>query len=108
MQELVQNAEDAGADTVKFLYDVRHHGTETLYLDSLAPYQGPALYSFNNAKFKKADWDGIQTPARSNKKTDRLKVGRFGIGFNSVYHITGENEKYKYRSLYEKMETNKI
>ncbi|XP_030840846.1 sacsin-like [Strongylocentrotus purpuratus] len=88
IKELVQNAEDAGADTVKFLYDVRHHGTETLYRDSLAPYQGPALYSFNNAKFKKADWDGIQTPARSKKKTDRLKVGRFGIGFNSVYHIT--------------------
>eukprot|EP00057_Strongylocentrotus_purpuratus_P022687 XP_011677161.1 PREDICTED: sacsin-like [Strongylocentrotus purpuratus] len=88
IKELVQNAEDAGANTVKFLYDVRHHGTETLYLDSLAPYQGPALYSFNNAKFKKADWNGIQTPARSKKKTDRLKVGRFGIGFNSVYHIT--------------------
>ncbi|XP_030840850.1 sacsin-like [Strongylocentrotus purpuratus] len=88
VKELVQNAEDAGADTVKFLYDVRQFGTETLYLDSLAPYQGPSLYSFNNAKFKKADWDGIQTPARSNKKTDRLKVGRFGIGFNSVYHIT--------------------
>jgi hypothetical protein len=26
---------------------------------------------------------------RSNKKSDVLKVGRFGIGFNSVYHITG-------------------
>ncbi|XP_030840842.1 sacsin-like [Strongylocentrotus purpuratus] len=88
IKELVQNAEDAGADTVKFLYDVRHHGTETLYRDSLKPYQGPALYSFNNAKFKKADWDGIQKPACSNKKTDLLKIGRFGIGFNSVYHIT--------------------
>ncbi|XP_041473876.1 sacsin-like [Lytechinus variegatus] len=88
LKELVQNAEDAGADTVKFLYDMRQHGTKTLYKDSLQPYQGPAVYSFNNAKFKKADWEGIQQPARSRKKTDPLKVGRFGIGFNSVYHIT--------------------
>ncbi|XP_063961228.1 LOW QUALITY PROTEIN: sacsin-like [Lytechinus pictus] len=88
LKELVQNAEDAGADTVKFLYDMRQHGTKTLYKDSLQPYQGPAVYSFNNAKFKEADWEGIQQPARSKKKTDPLKVGRFGIGFNSVYHIT--------------------
>ena len=26
---------------------------------------------------------------KSNKKEDPLKIGRFGIGFNSVYHITG-------------------
>ena len=97
-QELVQNAEDAGADTVKFLYDVRQYKTETLYTPSLAPYQGPAFYSFNNAKFKKADWDGIQTPACSNKKTDCLKVGRFGIGFNSVYHITGETYTFEQSS----------
>ncbi|XP_063961226.1 sacsin-like [Lytechinus pictus] len=67
---------------------MRQHGTKTLYKDSLQPYQGPAVYSFNNAKFKTADWEGIQQPARSRKKTDPLKVGRFGIGFNSVYHIT--------------------
>lgn len=27
---------------------------------------------------------------RSSKKDDPLKVGRFGIGFNSVYHMTGK------------------
>ncbi|XP_071487726.1 sacsin-like [Diadema antillarum] len=88
IKEILQNAEDAGAEKVKFLYDVRQYGTQTLFSESLAPYQGPALYSYNSAKFKQKDWEGIQKPARSNKQEDPLKVGRFGIGFNSVYHIT--------------------
>ncbi|XP_071479500.1 LOW QUALITY PROTEIN: sacsin-like [Diadema antillarum] len=87
-KEILQNAEDAGAKRVKFLYDVRQYGTQTLFSESLAQYQGPALYAYNDAKFKPKDWAGIQKPARSNKEKDPLKVGRFGIGFNSVYHIT--------------------
>ncbi|KAJ8026269.1 Sacsin [Holothuria leucospilota] len=49
---------------------------------------GPALCSYNNAVFKDKDWEGIQKLARSCKKNDALKVGRFGIGFSSVYHLT--------------------
>jgi len=41
--------------------------------------------------FTNEDWNGIQEIARSRKREDPLKVGRFGIGFNSVYHITGES-----------------
>lgn len=52
-------------------------------------YPGSALYVYNNAVFTPEDWHGIQEIARSRKKDDPLKVGRFGIGFNSVYHITG-------------------
>lgn len=40
--------------------------------------------------FTAEDWNGIQEIARSRKRDDPLKVGRFGIGFNSVYHITGD------------------
>ena len=32
---------------------------------------------------------GIQNFKQSGKKDDPFKVGKFGIGFNSVYHITG-------------------
>lgn len=49
-----------------------------------------ALYVYNDAVFTLEDWNGIQEIARSRKREDPLKVGRFGIGFNSVYHITGE------------------
>ena len=74
---------------MKFLYDGRSFDTQYLTTEHLQKFQGPALYAFNNAIFKPEDWEGIQNLMRSNKKSDILKVGRFGIGFNSVYHITG-------------------
>lgn len=55
---------------------------------------GPALYVYNNASFTEEDWEGIQLAGRSFKRNDPNKVGRFGIGFNSVYHITGEPTKH--------------
>ncbi|CAB4042302.1 sacsin isoform X1, partial [Paramuricea clavata] len=88
LKELIQNADDAGAKEVKFLYDGRSFGKKYLATEHLQKYQGPALYTFNDAIFKPEDWEGIQNLMRSNKKSDLLKVGRFGIGFNSVYHIT--------------------
>lgn len=50
------------------------------------------MYVYNNAVFTGEDWNGIQEIARSRKRDDPLKVGRFGIGFNSVYHITGQKD----------------
>lgn len=52
--------------------------------------KGPALYAYNNAAFTKEDWESIQKAGRSDKRNDPNKVGRFGIGFNSVYHTTGK------------------
>ncbi|KAJ8004384.1 hypothetical protein DPEC_G00135140, partial [Dallia pectoralis] len=88
LKELIQNADDAGASEVVFLHDERCYDSQTLTTDQLAKYQGPALYAFNNAEFTPEDWQGIQTTGRSIKRKDPNKVGRFGIGFNSVYHIT--------------------
>ncbi|XP_028392629.1 sacsin-like [Dendronephthya gigantea] len=88
LKELIQNADDAGANEVKFLFDATSYGTTSLFSPGLALFQGPALYCYNNAKFTKEDWDGLQRLMRSNKANNPLKVGRFGIGFNSVYHIT--------------------
>ena len=42
--------------------------------------------SFNNAPFKKEDWDSILSLHQSGKAKNPHKV--FGIGFNSVYHIS--------------------
>ena len=36
---------------------------------------------------------------QSSKKDDPLKVGRFGIGFNSVYHVTGKWKSWRNVSL---------
>ena len=51
--------------------------------------QGPALYSYNNALFTQADWKGIRLVCDSVKVEDPMKVGRFGLGFKSVFHMTG-------------------
>ena len=42
-QELIQNAEDAGASQVKFLHDKHSYGTERLYSDGLAKFQVRSL-----------------------------------------------------------------
>ncbi|XP_078142005.1 sacsin-like isoform X1 [Centroberyx gerrardi] len=88
LKELIQNADDAEATKVIFIHDERSYGTESLWTGELGKYQGPALYAYNNAMFTDDDWKGIQATGRSVKRNDPNKVGRFGIGFNSVYHIT--------------------
>ncbi|XP_065817892.1 sacsin isoform X2 [Labrus bergylta] len=90
LKELIQNGDDAKATEVVFIHDERSYGTESLWTDELGEYQGPALYAYNNAAFSAEDWEGIQKVGRSVKRNDPNKVGRFGIGFNSVYHITGK------------------
>ena len=91
-QEIIQNADDAGASKVSFLLDSRpsFYGKVSLYASSLDQFQGPALYAQNDALFEDSDWENLKRLMRSSKKDDPLKVGRFGIGFNSVYHMTGE------------------
>ena len=86
---MIQNADDAGAKTVWFYVDERQHGTSNLPHPDLARFQGPALVAANDACFTQEDWEGIQNLQQSIKAEDPFKVGTFGIGFNSVYHITG-------------------
>ena len=51
--------------------------------------QGPALCVYNDAEFTARDWEGIRMLHTSVKEKDPLKVGRFGLGFKSVFHMTG-------------------
>nr|XP_033818277.1 sacsin-like [Geotrypetes seraphini] len=88
LKELIQNADDAGAREVIFLHDERDYGTESLFSEDLQSFQGPALLAYNDALFSPEDWVGIQSTGNSVKLKDPNTVGRFGLGFNSVYHIT--------------------
>ncbi|KAL3892269.1 hypothetical protein ACJMK2_004491 [Sinanodonta woodiana] len=89
IKELLQNAEDAGANEVKILYDDRCINTQ---VDNKNRYRkfvrGPALGFYNDATFTDSDWRGIKMIYSSVKEEDPLKVGRFGLGFKSVFHIT--------------------
>ncbi|XP_060636280.2 sacsin-like [Anolis sagrei] len=88
LKELIQNADDAGAEEVILFYDDRSFGTQRLFSEGLESTQGPALLAYNNGIFSEADWKGIESPGISHKKKDPMTVGRFGLGFNSVYHMT--------------------
>ena len=76
---------------MRFYLDSRKHKTESLVKEELKDYQGPALLAYNDTQFTPKDWRGIQNFKQSEKKDDPIKIGKFGIGFNSVYHITGEH-----------------
>eukprot|EP00794_Sanderia_malayensis_P013906 gene13906-15355_t len=86
IKEIIQNAEDAGASVVKFVYDENEE--ETLFSQGIAELQGPALYSYNDAYFTEPDWEGIRMLGESLKTKDPMKVGKFGLGFKSVFHLT--------------------
>ncbi len=57
--------------------------------------QGPALLAYNNASFTELDWNGLRRLYDSIKEKDPLKVGRFGLGFKSVFHLTGRCKQTK-------------
>ena len=56
----------------------------------LSRFCGPGLVVYNNSLFKDEDWINIQHLQHSRKANNLHQVGKFGIGFNSAYHITGE------------------
>ncbi|CAK9135400.1 unnamed protein product [Ilex paraguariensis] len=88
LKELIQNADDASATKVCLCLDRRVHGTESLLSPKVAQWQGPALLAYNNAVFTEDDFVSISRIGGSSKHGQAWKTGRFGVGFNSVYHLT--------------------
>ncbi|KAH3756399.1 Sacsin protein [Pelomyxa schiedti] len=95
--ELLQNADDAGATVVRFMLDPRTYECNLPEprpdeffpcVGRMRPWCGPALYAYNNALFTAQDYANISNIASMGKMRDLTKTGRFGQGFNSVYHIT--------------------
>ena len=85
---MIQNADDAEATEVNILYDTRTHTTENLILKGMADSHGPALIVHNNSTFSYEDFKNITKLAGATKSDKPLKIGKFGVGFCSVYHIT--------------------
>ena len=88
IQELLQNADDAGATEVAVYYDTREHDSHNLLFPGMINSYGPALLFYNNAEFTEEDFESITKIAGETKLNKPLKIGKFGIGFCSVYHIT--------------------
>ena len=88
IQELLQNADDAGASEVALYFDKREHDSRNLLFPGMANSYGPALLFYNNAEFTEEDFENITKIAGETKINKPLKIGKFGVGFCSVYHIT--------------------
>jgi len=50
-QELIQNADDAGASRVVFIHDERHYETQSLWTEELGKYQGICVVN-TGSRFK--------------------------------------------------------
>ena len=87
-KEMVQNADDAKANTVKVLIDYHSYPSATLVEPIMKHWQGPALYFYNDAQFTKKDFQNIMKIFGETKIDDSMKIGKFGLGFNTVYHLT--------------------
>ncbi|CAK9174309.1 unnamed protein product [Ilex paraguariensis] len=86
--ELVQNAEDARASEVVFLLDKTQYGTSSVLSPEMADWQGSALYCFNDSVFSPQDLYAISRIGQESKLEKPFAIGRFGLGFNCVYHFT--------------------
>lgn len=73
--EILQNAEDAKASEVKFV----------LYKDRLEIFHDGEAFNEKNVR-------AITQIAESTKEDELNKVGKFGLGFKSVYSVTNEPE----------------
>lgn len=81
LKELVQNANDAEATemSIYFISGIPNAKHELL--------RNPALVVYNNGGFTAKNERGIQRIADNNKEADKSKIGKFGLGMKSIFHL---------------------
>jgi len=85
VKEFVQNADDAGAESLAFFIQDESHGTERVVDSRTASLQGPALYVCCDNPLTSEDIVRMQNVGRSKKRLDFSSSGRFGVGMNVMY-----------------------
>ncbi|MBD1863988.1 MULTISPECIES: sacsin N-terminal ATP-binding-like domain-containing protein [Trichocoleus] len=88
IKELIQNADDAGATRVEIVFDWRTHNFTQLPDPCMKALMGAAMLVYNDSIFTDQDFQNIQNLGHSGKRETLWKTGRFGVGFNSIYHVT--------------------
>ncbi len=90
IKEFLQNADDAGAEDLRVIYDRRHHDHDGAFPNhpGRKVALGPALLFFNDKPFSDEDFNKIQRIGEGSKGFDAARTGRFGQGFNSCYSVS--------------------
>ncbi|KIO23555.1 hypothetical protein M407DRAFT_27006 [Tulasnella calospora MUT 4182] len=89
LREILQNTDDAGAQTQCRHLSLTHvSSTRTLVDPVPGVCQGPAITATNDAYFEAKDWIAIRRIHNSSKTQGETSTGKYGLGFRSCYHIT--------------------
>lgn len=87
--EFLANAVDAGSRAMSILLDQMTFPTESILSRSMAQFQtSPALVFHNDAVFTDDDFQGIKRVGTGSKRSRPGRIGRFGLGALSAYHVT--------------------
>ena len=81
-QELIQNADDAKAERLLIGYGLL---PSTTSLHPLLKEDG--IFFVNDGKLTADDLNHLFKVATSNKSSDKDKIGHFGLGMKSVFHL---------------------
>lgn len=84
LSELIQNADDAGARTVRIMLNTRQYGDGSLLGPNMSSWQGPSLYVYNDAAFTERDFQNLAKigQVRLHSETDAASRSH-GAGFTS-------------------------
>jgi len=88
LNELIQNADDARASEVSIVINKASYSSSSLLSPQMDTWQGPAIYFHNNAVFSPHDFKNLCRIGQGAKLDCLGKTGKFGLGFNAVYHFT--------------------
>ena len=83
-KELLQNADDAGNSGASFVTLGLCDGLPNARHELL---KSPALYVINDGPFEKHDEKNISSFGENSKSLDSTKIGKFGLGLKSVFHL---------------------
>lgn len=91
--ELIQNADDAGATSARFVLEqdrliFAHNGKRHFSVSN------PVTEDMDSTAGKIGDINAITGIAFSNKKTQENKIGKFGVGFKAVFQYTSTPHIY--------------